>query len=168
MTIQRLHPPVPQLPADAVAPPLPAVPITYHPLRTMAQCRAAALLYGARRDVPSWFSPHVMQAHGTTMAPGLWPVPDGALFLTHDAMPDSFLVGYPNGTPAHLRQPTLQGYTLRHCRSDGAVQTLGDLAGLPNLRMATKAGDGAQLLCCTLGSVDAYLAAVEGSEWPTV
>jgi hypothetical protein len=168
MTIQRLHQPVPQLPADAVAPPLPAVPLTYHPLRTMAQCRAAALLYGARRDVPSWFSPAVMQAHGTTMAPGLWPVPDGALFLTHDAMPDSFLLGYPAGTPATLRQPTLQGYTLRHCRSDGAVQTLGDLAGLQTLPMATKAGDGAQLLCATLGSVDRYLAAVEATPWPSV
>ena len=168
MTIQRLHQPVPQLPADAVEPPLPVVPITYHPLRTMAQCRAAALLYGARRDVPSWFSPAVMQAHGTTMAPGLWPVPDGALFLTHDAMPDSFLLGYPAGTPAHLRQPTLQGYTLRHCRSDGAMQTLGDLAGLPTLQTATKAGDGAQLLCAALGGVGGYLSAVEGSEWPSV
>lgn len=168
MTIQRLHPPVPQLPADAVAPPLPAVPITYHPLRTMAQCRAAALLYAARRELPNWFSPHVMEAHGTSTAPGLWPVPDGALFLTYDAMPDSFLLGYPTGTPAHLRQPTLQGYTLRHCRSDGNVQTLGELASFAQLPQAKRAGDGAQLLCCTLGSIDAYLAAIEGSEWPSV
>jgi hypothetical protein len=159
---------VTQLLADAAAPPLPAVPITYHPLHTMAQCRAAALLYGARRGVPSWFSPRVMQAHGTAMAPGLWPVPDGALFLTHDAMPDNFLLGYPAGTPARLRQPTLQGYTLRHCRSDGAVQTLGNLAGLATLQAATADGDYAQLVCCTLGSVDAYLAAVEAAPWPSV
>lgn len=157
-----------QLPADAVEPPLPQQPITWHTLRTLAQCRAAALLYGARRGVPSWFSPAVMEAHGTTLVAGLWPVPDGALFLTFDAMPDSFLLGYPAGTPRHLRQPTLQGHTLRHCRSDGSIRTMGELAALPTLEWATKAADSAQMLCCTLGSVDAYLQAVEAGTWPSV
>ena len=170
MTTQRLRPLHQQhpLPSDAVAPPLPPEPITWHTLRTLGQCRAAALLYAARRDVPAWFSPAVMEAHGTTLLPGLWPVPDGALFVTYDAMPDSFLLGYPTGTPPHLQQPTLRGYTLRHCRSDGAIRTLGDLAGFATQEQAAKAADGAQLLCCTLGSVDAYLQAVEGAEWPSV
>lgn len=82
---------------------------TVHKLYTLRQIRQAAKNAGS-----VWFSPTVLQFSATRISDRVYPVPNGALFISSEQVCP---LGGENG-------PRL--YSIRSCRCDGIMATVGE------------------------------------------
>jgi hypothetical protein len=87
-------------------------------------CQREAAMYDSidaiRRDNPVWFSPDTIRFFRSRIQPTVYPVPDGAVFVTSEAREA--------GTP--------RMFTVRFARDGGGIDTVGDFMGYTRARPA--------------------------------